>query len=111
MSNFSRRAVLGLGAALPFLATSLKAAGHATVHEVSIEGFSFVPAMPEVKTGDTIIFTNLDGAPHTVTADSGAFESGRMKRNDTYELVVEDAGEQGYFCSFHRSMKGTIVAS
>lgn len=111
MSTFTRRVFLGLTATLPFAASSLKAAGHATTHEVSIEGFSFVPNMLEVKVGDTIVFTNKDGAPHTATADDGSFDTGRLKRNASAEVQITEAGEHSYFCAIHRSMTGVIVAS
>lgn len=111
MSSFTRRSILGLGAALPFISTALYADGHATVHEVSIEGFAFSPAVLEVAVGDVVVFTNLDGAPHTATANNGAFDSGRLKRGESFELKVTDAGENAYFCNFHRSMTASIIAS
>ena len=111
MSIFTRRTFLGLSAALPLMATALKAGGHASVHEVSIEGFSFVPNMLEAKVGDKVVFTNRDGAPHTATATDGSFDSGRLKRDQSFELEITEAGEHAYFCAFHRSMTGTIIAS
>ncbi len=111
MNSFTRRSILGLGVSLPFISTALYADSHATVHEVSIEGFAFSPAVLEVAVGDVVKFTNLDGAPHTATANNGAFDTGRLKRGESFELTVTDAGEHPYFCTFHRSMTATITAS
>ena len=43
---------------------------------VSIVDFAFQPASIEVPAGSTVTWTNTGAAPHTVTADDGAFDSG-----------------------------------
>lgn len=113
--SISRRTVLSLAAAAPFALSGVRsasAASHAgATHHVEIKGFGFHPASIEVKAGDTIMFTNNDSAPHTATADSGAFDTGRLKRGESAKVVISEAGTHSYFCALHRSMKGAIVAS
>lgn len=43
-------------------------------YQVEIRGMQFVPASLTVKVGDTVVWTNHDVLPHTVTA-AGAFDS------------------------------------
>ena len=74
MTLLTRRSALKFGLAAvtsaPLLLAGSRAA-HAATHQVTIEGFAFVPATLEVAVGDTVVFTNKDGAPHTATAESG----------------------------------------
>ena len=43
------------------------------IHQIAIQGFVYTPASLEVAVGDTVVWTNRDVVPHTVTAESGAF--------------------------------------
>ena len=111
MTPLTRRSFLGLTVALPLLPSALQAAGHAVTHEVSIEGMAFSPATLEVKIGDTIVFTNKDRAPHTASAVDESFDSGRLSKGESFELVIESTGQIDYFCKFHRTMKASFTAS
>ena len=80
---------------------------------VSIQNFSFEPATIQARAGDTIVFTNNDSVVHTVTqnpAGSG-FSSGTIEPGATYTLTIDDPGTYAFFCEFHPSMTGTILAS
>jgi plastocyanin len=46
--------------------------------DVTIVDFAFQPASLEVSVGTTVTWTNSGASPHTVTADNGAFDSGRL---------------------------------
>jgi len=83
----------------------------AAEHAVSIKGMKFDPPALEVAVGDTITFTNEDGAPHTATADDGAFDTGRLNRGESATVTIEAAGEHAYNCLVHPSMKGTVTAN
>lgn len=105
MTGLSRRTFLAAAAVAP-LATAARAA----THQVRIEGFKFVPENLTVAVGDKVVFTNADGAPHTATARNGAFDTGRLRRNDSAEVTISAAGQIEYFCAIHPRMTGTIVA-
>lgn len=107
MTTLTRRATLATLLAAPLAMQARKS--HAAAHNVTIEGFAFSPASLSVAVGDTITFTNNDGAPHTATADGGAFETGRLNRGDSAEVIVTSAGEIAYRCAFHPNMRGTIT--
>ena len=114
MTEVTRRTALKLGLATavgaPLVLAGTRTAQAAT-HRVSIEGFAFVPASISVAVGDTIVFTNNDGAPHTATADDASFDTGRLRRGKIAEVTVTAAGSTKYHCSFHPNMKGAITAA
>lgn len=114
MASISRRDGLKLGlaalAGAPLVLAGARPARAAT-HEVTIERFKYIPAELTVAPGDTIIFTNKDAAPHTATASDGSFDTGRLNRNKSGQITVATAGTFGYICTFHRNMKGTVIAS
>ena len=79
------------------------------VHQVVIQGFGYAPASLEVAVGDTVVWTNRDVVPHTVTAESRAFDSGSMAMGATWRYVAAEPGSYPYLCSFHPTMKGMLV--
>ena len=62
-----------------------------------------------VQVGDTVTWTNGDDMPHTVTAESGAFDSGNLNQGQTYTHTFETAGTFPYSCTYHPFMKGTVT--
>lgn len=78
-------------------------------HTVNIQGFVYVPSSLEVAVGDTIVWSNLDVVAHTVTADSGAFDSGNIAAGESWRYVATSAGSYSYLCTFHPTMKGMLV--
>lgn len=112
MTNLTRRAFgkfafAATGAAL--VAVSARADGHAQNHAVTISGFAFSPANLTITRGDNVTFVNQDSAPHTATAQNGAFDTGRLGNDDNATLTFESAGSFEYFCQFHPMMKGAIT--
>jgi plastocyanin len=82
----------------------------AATHTVTIEGMKFVPGRLEVKAGDTIVWTNKDIVPHTVTSTAAKVESGQIDGGKSWRYTVRKAGEIDYVCRFHPGMKGSILA-
>ena len=78
-------------------------------HAVSIQGFAFSPGSLTVSVGDTVTWTNGDGANHTATADDGSFDTGTIASGASKSATFLSAGTFGYHCSIHRSMTATIV--
>ena len=54
-------------------------------------------------------WTNRDVAPHTATADGGAFDSGRLDQGKAYGRTFATPGTFPYHCTFHPNMKATVV--
>lgn len=80
-------------------------------HHVAIRDMQFVPADVSVSVGDTIIWTNEDIVPHTVTsAARSGFDSAAIESKRQWRHVVAVTGDYSYVCSFHPTMHGTITA-
>lgn len=73
---------------------------------VEIHQFTFAPAEIEVTAGAMVTFTNLDLVPHTATGDG--FDTGRLKKGESKEIMFSAAGDFPYLCTFHRHMKGRV---
>jgi plastocyanin len=80
-------------------------------HTVTIQNFSFNPAMISVKPGDTVVWTNKDPMGHTITGDNGGPASPTIGTNGTYSFTFNDVGTFAYHCSIHPSMKGVVVVA
>jgi len=77
-------------------------------YETEIEDFAFEQGIT-VAVGTTIRWENRDSVPHTVTADDGAFDSGLLATNETFEVVFDAAGSFAFHCNVHRSMTATVT--
>jgi plastocyanin len=75
---------------------------------VLIEDFSFSPAKIVVKKGTKVTWVNKDEAPHTVTANNGAFDSGVLERGDKFTRTFRKAGKFAYHCEIHPEMMGSV---
>ena len=96
-----------LAAALLMGGVAAHAAGK--THAVRIENFKFVPERLEVAAGDTIVWTNKDILPHSVTAEQAKIESGELQTGKSFKLVARKPGEIDYICRLHPVMKGVVV--
>lgn len=107
MHSISRSLYAAIMAATVMAAAPAMAADHA----VTIKGFAFSPATLTVAAGDTVTFTNEDGAPHTATAGDGSFDTGTISSGKSATVTIVGAGDHAYKCKFHGSMKGTVSAN
>ncbi|MGH9036271.1 MAG: plastocyanin/azurin family copper-binding protein [Acidimicrobiia bacterium] len=81
-------------------------AGHG---KVVIQGIAYNPARVEVPAGQELVWTVADnGLTHTVTADDGSFDSGRLASGE-FRRAFTTSGEISYHCEVHARMKGTVV--
>ena len=84
---------------------------HATV-QVTIQNFAFSPQTLTVAPGTTVVWTQKDSAPHTVTSDTGAWTASAMlSPGQTFSHTFTKAGTFAYHCSVHPNMTATIVVS
>ena len=78
-------------------------------YDVDIKGLKFTPPDITVHVGDTVVWTNDDDVPHTVTSADGTLDSEEIASGDTFEYTFDDAGTYEYACSLHPSMKGKVT--
>ncbi|HMN98327.1 MAG TPA: cupredoxin domain-containing protein [Miltoncostaeaceae bacterium] len=81
-------------------------------HAVTINDAGYSPAEMVVAPGQNVVFTSTGVNPHTVTSDTGAFDSGTLNKNGRFELAAPAAtGVYSYHCTFHAFMRGTVTVS
>lgn len=101
---------LGLTAALAVLLAFLVVpvtpaiAGAATI-EVEARDNVFVPEQLHVDPGDTVVWENVGFRVHTVTSDTGIFDSGNMASGDTFSRTFPEEGFFFYHCRHHGSAR------
>jgi plastocyanin len=78
-------------------------------HVVEIKSFAFIPARTTIKLGDAVQWKNDDLAPHTATADGGAWSTETLENAETGQYVPMAAGSFAYHCKFHPAMTAVIV--
>lgn len=94
-------ALLGAIVAGPVLA--------ATTHTIAMDGTAFVPASVTVHPGDRVVWQNKDPFPHTAASRDGGFDSKSVAPGRSWSFVPAKKGTFEYTCSFHPTMKGTLV--
>jgi amicyanin len=101
---------LALGAMAGLLTVAI-AAGPALAAdtEVKVDNFTFNPQRITVKAGTTVVWTNGDDIPHTVTSKTGIFKSKALDTDDKFSFTFATPGTYDYFCSLHPHMTGSIV--
>lgn len=81
-------------------------------YSIDISGFSFAPSVLTVQVGDTVTWTNLDSATHTVTFNgSPSLSAGGLQEGDTHSVTFDSVGTYAYGCSPHAYMQGTITVT
>ena len=83
---------------------------------VTIKDSRFDSKNITVKAGTTVIWEMDANFPHTVTADDGSFDSGRLGDGETFSFTFNTAGEFPYYCTFHggpggSGMSGTVTVT
>ena len=80
-------------------------------NEVFIQGMAFNPSTISITTNTTITWTNKDAVGHTVTSDTGLFDSGTIGTNGTYSFTFVNAGTYTYHCKIHPAMIASVIVS
>ena len=76
------------------------------------KNFAFNPSTITIPKGTTVVWTNNDSVPHTVTSSAGmGFDSGTLNQGAIFSRIFNDVGTFSYGCSIHPAMKGTIIVT
>ena len=76
--------------------------------EVNIEFSDFRPSQLNVLPGETVSWTNVSQRTHTVTSDTGLFDSGSVVENGHFAFRFDEVGTYRYHCTIHPSIVGEI---
>lgn len=79
-----------------------------SVDTVLIRQMQFVPAVLNVKLGDTVVWINKGMVDHNVTEEKNrSWTSDTIRIEKSWKMVVTDS--VNYLCTIHPTMKGKLV--
>ncbi|MGE5273096.1 MAG: plastocyanin/azurin family copper-binding protein [Verrucomicrobiota bacterium] len=99
---------LALAAVLGLLVLVPAGAAAPGPQEVSVEFSDYRPSQLDVLPGETVLWTNVSVRTHTVTSDTGLFDSGRVESNDRFSFQFNEVGTYRYHCTIHPSITGEV---
>jgi plastocyanin len=79
--------------------------------QVNIKNFAFSPTTVTIKAGQSVEWVNNDSSPHTITSDTGLFDSGNESSGQSYSHKFDKPGTYAYHCAYHPNMKGTVIVT
>jgi plastocyanin len=97
---------LALGLA-PSVVSTTSAVGDPSVTAVDD---AFVPETLRVSPGMSVTWTHRGKSPHSITADDGSFDSGRLGPGDRFTFTFEGDGAYPYHCVYHGAAGGKGMA-
>lgn len=71
----------------------------------------FTPRTLTVRVGDTVVWYSGDTTVHTITSDTGVFDSGSLLPGGVFKFTFTQAGSFAYHCAPHPTMTGTVTVS
>ena len=93
----------------PPATTPTQGSGTPQTSAVTMQNLAFSPAALTVSVGTTVTWTNNDATTHTVTSNTGAFDSGSMSKGATFSFTFNTKGVFEYHCNFHSGMNGKVT--
>ncbi len=79
------------------------------LHTIRIENVQYQRQSLRVQRGDRIVWINNDLVPHTVSADSGSFDSGDLSPGARWTYTASAAGTFAYHCRYHPTMIARLI--
>ena len=77
--------------------------------KVSIANFTFTPAEITIAAGESITWTNDDGAPHGLAYEDGAKGTDLLLPGASFNRQFDRPGTYDYSCAVHPYMTGRVV--
>ena len=78
------------------------------VEEVAVQFSAYGPSQLDVLPGETVSWSNVSQRTHTVTSDTGLFDSGHLGPGNRFRFVFNRPGVYQYHCTIHSSIVGEI---
>jgi plastocyanin len=76
--------------------------------QVSIQFAAYGPSALDVLPGETVLWTNESARTHTVTSDTGLYDSGHLGPAQRFEFTFNKPGIYLYHCTIHANITGEI---
>ena len=102
----SRFAFLVLATMVVSLSTGTAVAR--TTVQMDIQSFAFKNPDLTIAPGTTVVWTNRDEAPHTVTSRDRALNSPALDTDDRFSFTFDRVGDYPYYCALHPQMVGVV---
>ena len=81
-------------------------------YDIKIDNFAFSIETLSIKRGDSVTWTNVESASHTITSDGNTeLSSQPLSQGKSYTHKFRSQGTYAYHCAFHPEMKGKIIVS
>ena len=78
--------------------------------KIRIRDTGFVPTEVRVKPNSLISITNDDSLPHSVTSDTGTFDSNLIEAGQPIDMEgPSEPGSYPFHCSIHPEIKGVLI--
>jgi plastocyanin len=76
--------------------------------EVAVQFSAYGPSQLDVVPGETVSWANVSQRTHTVTSDTGLFDSGHLGPGGRFKFVFNQPGTYRYHCTIHSSIVGEV---
>jgi plastocyanin len=100
-----RAAAIAASAALVVVA---QASGAPRAQEVAVQFSAYGPSQLDVLPGQIVSWSNISQRTHTVTSDTGIFDSGHLPPGRRFQVTFNRPGSYLYHCTIHPSITGEI---
>ena len=77
--------------------------------EITVDNFTFAPAVLTVSAGTEVKWTNHDDIPHTIVLPALSTRSKTLDTDGTFSYTFTKAGTYTYLCGLHPHMTAKIV--
>jgi plastocyanin len=95
-------------AALAALLAAAPAGGAPKHEEVAVQFSAYGPSQLDVLPGSTVVWSNVSERTHTVTSDTGLFDSGHFGPGARFQFTFNTPGAYRYHCTIHTSIRGEV---
>jgi plastocyanin len=76
--------------------------------EVAVQFSAYGPSQLDVLPGQRVTWSNVSPRTHTVTSDTGLFDSGHLGPGNRFTFVFNQPGTYRYHCTIHSSIVGEV---
>jgi plastocyanin len=97
--------------AVAFVALTVQATSGAGTHQITIQNFDYTPFELRIQAGDTVTWINTDPFGHNTVSDTGVWASNNLARGQSFSYRFDTPGVYPYYCSYHPSMRATVVVA
>lgn len=105
---------IAVGALALSLAAVLGGAAPASSGEFTtkakIVDYAFQPKRIEIGQGTRVKWKNLGDEAHTVTSNTGLFDSGNIAPGETFAKKFKQTGVFKFHCEIHPDMRGKVIS-